>query len=179
MAAVLEKGRRGLEAGVRDGRLQERHHLQGSPVREDPTWDPEDARWSVIRWVAEPVAKRHGAARARSALGRNHLRPHHLLARHPQATQNSGISCSARRTIRGRTQAAAARRADRRAAALRGVPTRSATRSGCGTTIAPARLTRSNNSATRHSRPSTAPWLRSCRMAGSTTWPSRKTASST
>lgn len=27
---------------------------------EDPTWDPEDARWSVIRWVAEPVANAMG-----------------------------------------------------------------------------------------------------------------------
>jgi hypothetical protein len=28
--------------------------------REDPTWDPEDARYSVIRWVAEPVANAMG-----------------------------------------------------------------------------------------------------------------------
>ena len=27
---------------------------------EDPTWDPEDARWSVIRWVAEPIANAMG-----------------------------------------------------------------------------------------------------------------------
>ncbi len=25
-----------------------------------PTWDPEDARWSVIRWVAEPIANAMG-----------------------------------------------------------------------------------------------------------------------
>lgn len=29
-------------------------------VKEDPNWDPEDARWSVIRWVAEPVANAMG-----------------------------------------------------------------------------------------------------------------------
>ena len=28
--------------------------------REDPTWDAEDARWSVIRWVAEPIANAMG-----------------------------------------------------------------------------------------------------------------------
>lgn len=28
--------------------------------REDPNWDPEDARYSVIRWVAEPVANAMG-----------------------------------------------------------------------------------------------------------------------
>ncbi len=28
--------------------------------RQDPTWDPEDARYSVIRWVAEPVANAMG-----------------------------------------------------------------------------------------------------------------------
>jgi hypothetical protein len=27
---------------------------------EDPDWDPEDARWSVIRWVAEPIANAMG-----------------------------------------------------------------------------------------------------------------------
>jgi hypothetical protein len=27
---------------------------------EDPNWDPEDARWSVIRWVAEPIANAMG-----------------------------------------------------------------------------------------------------------------------
>jgi len=26
----------------------------------DPTWDPEDARWSVIRWVAEPISNAIG-----------------------------------------------------------------------------------------------------------------------
>jgi hypothetical protein len=32
-----------------------------APTRkEDPTWDAEDARWSVIRWVAEPVANAMG-----------------------------------------------------------------------------------------------------------------------
>jgi hypothetical protein len=28
--------------------------------RDDPDWDPEDARWSVIRWVAEPIANAMG-----------------------------------------------------------------------------------------------------------------------
>jgi len=28
--------------------------------RQDPTWDPEDARYSVIRWVAEPVQNAMG-----------------------------------------------------------------------------------------------------------------------
>ena len=27
---------------------------------EDPNWDPEDARYSVIRWVAEPIANAMG-----------------------------------------------------------------------------------------------------------------------
>jgi hypothetical protein len=32
-----------------------------APARsEDPTWDPEDARWSVIRWVAEPISNAMG-----------------------------------------------------------------------------------------------------------------------
>ena len=64
---------------------------------EDPNWDPEDARYSVIRWVAEPIAERDGAARPRSALRRDHLGPHHLLARHRQARRRCGTSCSARR----------------------------------------------------------------------------------
>lgn len=28
--------------------------------RKDPDWDPEDARWSVIRWVAEPIGNAMG-----------------------------------------------------------------------------------------------------------------------
>jgi hypothetical protein len=32
-----------------------------APTRaEDPTWDPEDARWSVIRWVADPTQNAMG-----------------------------------------------------------------------------------------------------------------------
>jgi hypothetical protein len=34
--------------------------LDAPSVEEDPTWDPEDTRWSVIRWVAEPIQNAMG-----------------------------------------------------------------------------------------------------------------------
>ncbi|HYT93001.1 MAG TPA: DUF5117 domain-containing protein, partial [Gemmataceae bacterium] len=33
---------------------------QAPTVKEDPTWDPEDARYSVIRWVADPTMNAMG-----------------------------------------------------------------------------------------------------------------------
>ena len=90
---VPEKWRPYLKQGVEDWKpafekagFKNAIICKDAPTQaEDPNWDPEDARYSVIRWVAEPIAERDGAARPRPALRRDHLGPHHLLARHPQA----------------------------------------------------------------------------------------------
>ena len=90
---VPEKWRPYLKKGVEDWKpafekagFKNAIIAKEAPDRaEDPNWDPEDARYSVIRWVADPIAERDGAARPRPALRRDHLGPHHLLARHRQA----------------------------------------------------------------------------------------------
>ena len=123
VAAVPEEGRRGLEAGVREGRVQERDHLQGRPEprARTRTGTRRTPATRVIRWVAEPIAERDGAARPRPALRRDHLGPHHLLARHRQARADVVLRAVLGAATRA-PQAAAARRADRRAAALRLLP---------------------------------------------------------
>jgi hypothetical protein len=65
---VPEKWRPYLKKGVEDWKpafeaagFKNAILCKEAPSRaEDPTWDPEDARWSVIRWVAEPVANAMG-----------------------------------------------------------------------------------------------------------------------
>jgi hypothetical protein len=65
---VPEKWRPYLRKGVEDWKpafeeagFKNAIVCKDAPDRaEDPTWDPEDARWSVIRWVAEPVANAMG-----------------------------------------------------------------------------------------------------------------------
>jgi hypothetical protein len=63
---VPEKWRAALKKGVED--WQPAFEKSGfkkaivcldAPER-DPDWDPEDARWSVIRWVAEPISNAMG-----------------------------------------------------------------------------------------------------------------------
>ena len=98
VAAVPEAGRRGLEARVREGRVQERDRLQGRP---DPGRGPELGPGGRPL-LGDPLGgragrQRDGPARPRSAFRRDHLRPHHLLARHRQARRRCGTSCSARR----------------------------------------------------------------------------------
>ena len=63
-AEVPSKWRKFLKAGVEDWRVAfEQAGFKNAIVakdapskNEDPDWDPEDARYSVIRWVAQPVA---------------------------------------------------------------------------------------------------------------------------
>jgi hypothetical protein len=65
---VPEKWRPYLKQGVEDWRpaLEKAGFkdailcLDAPTVEQDPTWDPEDARWSVIRWVAEPTQNAMG-----------------------------------------------------------------------------------------------------------------------
>jgi hypothetical protein len=65
---VPEKWRPYLKQGVEDWRpaLEKAGFkdaiicLDAPSVEQDPTWDPEDARWSVIRWVAEPTQNAMG-----------------------------------------------------------------------------------------------------------------------
>ena len=90
---VPEKWRPFLKKGVEDWNpafeeagFKKAIVCREAPERtEDPNWDPEDARYSVIRWVAEPIT---------NAMGPNVHDPRSgeivsahviLLARHPQA----------------------------------------------------------------------------------------------
>ena len=65
---IPEKWRPYLKKGVEDWKpafekagFRNAIVCKDAPTRsEDPTWDPEDARWSVIRWVAEPIANAMG-----------------------------------------------------------------------------------------------------------------------
>jgi hypothetical protein len=65
---IPEKWRSYLKKGVEDWKpafeqagFRNAIVCKDAPARsEDPTWDPEDARWSVIRWVAEPIANAMG-----------------------------------------------------------------------------------------------------------------------
>jgi hypothetical protein len=65
---VPEKWRSYLKQGVEDWKpafekagFKNAILCKDAPERtEDPNWDPEDARWSVIRWVAEPIANAMG-----------------------------------------------------------------------------------------------------------------------
>jgi hypothetical protein len=65
---IPEKWRPYLKKGVEDWKpafeeagFRNAIHCKEAPTRgEDPTWDPEDARWSVIRWVAEPIQNAMG-----------------------------------------------------------------------------------------------------------------------
>jgi hypothetical protein len=63
---VPEKWRPYLKKGVEDWKpafekagFKNAIRCLDAPER-DPNWDPEDARWSVIRWVAEPIANAMG-----------------------------------------------------------------------------------------------------------------------
>lgn len=63
---VPEKWRPYLKKGVEDWKpafekagFKNAILCKDAPDR-DPNWDPEDARWSVIRWVAEPIANAMG-----------------------------------------------------------------------------------------------------------------------
>ena len=86
VAAVPQEGRRGLAAGIREGRVQERDHLQGRP---EPNGRPGlgSGRRPLFRHPlgGRTGRQRDGAARARPALGRDHLVAHHLLARRREA----------------------------------------------------------------------------------------------
>jgi hypothetical protein len=56
VARVHQEGRRGLAAGFKKAII-----CKYAPTPEDdPSWDPEDARYSVIRWVALPVQNAMG-----------------------------------------------------------------------------------------------------------------------
>jgi hypothetical protein len=65
---VPEKWREAMKKGVEDWKpafekagFKNAIVAKDPPSRaEDPNWDPEDARYSVIRWVAEPVANAMG-----------------------------------------------------------------------------------------------------------------------
>lgn len=65
---VPEKWRKYLKQGVEDWQpafekagFKNAIVCKDAPTRaEDPNWDPEDARYNVIRWVAEPVANAMG-----------------------------------------------------------------------------------------------------------------------
>jgi hypothetical protein len=65
---IPEKWRPYLQKGVEDWKpafekagFKNAIICKDAPERnEDPSWDPEDARWSVIRWVAEPIANAMG-----------------------------------------------------------------------------------------------------------------------
>jgi hypothetical protein len=65
---VPEKWRKALKQGVEDWQpafekagFKNAIICKDAPTRtEDPNWDPEDARYNVIRWVAEPVANAMG-----------------------------------------------------------------------------------------------------------------------
>ena len=79
-----QEGHRGLATGVREGRLQERDHRQrpANPRAEDPDWDAEDARYSVIRWVAEPTQNAMGPHVHDPRSGETISAHRDLLARH-------------------------------------------------------------------------------------------------
>jgi hypothetical protein len=65
---VPEKWRKYMKKGVEDWKpafekagFKNAIVCKDAPTRsEDPDWDPEDARWSVIRWVAEPISNAMG-----------------------------------------------------------------------------------------------------------------------
>jgi hypothetical protein len=57
----LKKGVEDWEPAFEEAGFKNAIVCRDAPERsEDPNWDPEDARYSVIRWVAEPVANAMG-----------------------------------------------------------------------------------------------------------------------
>ena len=59
MGAVREEGHRGLAAGVRSGGFRNAIIAKEAPA-DDPDWSPEDARYSVIRWLPSTTRTRSG-----------------------------------------------------------------------------------------------------------------------
>ena len=55
-----EEGHRGLAAGVRSGRLPQRDRGTRRAGQDDPDWSPEDARYSVIRWLPSTIENASG-----------------------------------------------------------------------------------------------------------------------
>jgi hypothetical protein len=81
---VHPRGRRGLAARVRGGRLPQRdHRARRADAEEDPDFSPEDVRYSTVRWVANLTRNATGPERLRPALRRDHLQRHHLVPQPP------------------------------------------------------------------------------------------------
>ncbi len=100
VAAVSQEGHRGLAARVREGRLQERDRLQGRAEQgRGPDLGPRGRPLVGHPLGRRSHAERDGPARPRSALRRNHLGAHHLLARYRQARADVVL----RAVLRGRS----------------------------------------------------------------------------
>ena len=94
------------QAGFRDALV-----VRDAPSeQEDPNWDPEDVRYSVIRWTPERTAIRDGAQCGRSAQRRDHLLACPVLGRRAQAGGDVVLHAS-RASRPARLEASAARRA--------------------------------------------------------------------
>ena len=99
----------------------------------DPDWSPEDARYSVVRWLPSTTENASRPARARSAPRRDPERAHPVL---PQRAEPAELVVlhAGRRARSARAQVPAARLADGRAARVRASRTKSGTRSASSTT---------------------------------------------
>ena len=181
---VPEKWRPYMKKGVEDWNIAFekagfKHAIvckQAPMRREDPSWDPEDARHSVIRWVADPT--------------QNAMGPHVDDPRSGEvvsATSSSGttsrgwcrggISSNAVRPIPASSGCRCPMKSPANACVM-SPATKSATRSGCATITARARRIRSPSFAIRSSPTSMGRSLPSCPTADSTTSPSPQTKSS-
>ena len=130
------------EAGFRHGIV-----ARDAPTKaEDPDWSPEDARYSVVRWLPSDTENAHWPERPRPADRRDprgrHLHvPQHQVAGRAVVLLAGGAPRSARPAV------AVAGFADRSTGRSGSSPTKSGTRSGFSTITKAARPTRSTRSA--------------------------------
>jgi hypothetical protein len=111
---VPEKWRPYLKKGVEDWNVafeqagfRNAIQCKDAPTKaEDPDWDPEDVRHSVIRWAPSPIAnamgRRPGPAQRRDDLGARDL-----LAQHPPARRELVLRPMRRRRPSGEAPASA------------------------------------------------------------------------
>ena len=104
VGAVHEARHRGLAAGVRERRASRtRSSRKEAPTKaEDPDWSPEDARYSVIRWLPSTTENAVRAARHDPRTGEILECGHSVLPQRAEPGDATGTSCRSARSIRAR-----------------------------------------------------------------------------
>ena len=132
--AVREAGHRGVAAGVRGGRLQQRDRREGrADAGAGSGLAPEDARYSVVRWLPSTIENATGPhvhdPRTGEILEADIQMYHNIMNLQRVVVLHAG-----RAPRSARAEAAVAGRPDGRAGASSSSRTRSATRSASSTT---------------------------------------------